>query len=110
MNKPEILKHSGSHQVSITAGSKNAQSKQSAERSALNPGPQIGLQNTHLNDHPEPISPEAQLPAADADSADVWDSEDDMSRRMDQLNQKNLELGQKLHRLTRSGRKEEKNE
>jgi hypothetical protein len=110
MSQPDILRHSGPHQVTVAEGSKNAQSRQAVERSALEDRPSADFADIRSHEHPDPASDETQLSEPAADSSDDWYADDDMSLRMDQLKQHNLALAQRLQRLTKSGRKEEKNE
>jgi hypothetical protein len=112
MSQPEIVRHSGAHQVTMTEGSKNAQSRHGTEKSTAVPDTaRIEPQAIHWREHATPVrSPEAQLSHGAADSTDVWHGDDDMSLRMAQLQKRNLSLAQRLQRMTGSGRKEEKNE
>ncbi len=110
MSQPDILRHSGPHQVTVAEGSKNAQSRQAAELSPLEDSPSAAFADIRSHEHSDPASDETQLSEPAADSSDDWYADDDMSLRMDQLKKHNLALAQRLQRLTKSGRKEEKNE
>ena len=110
MSQPEILRHTGPHQVSVADGSKHAQSRQAVDRSTMEEGPKATLTEIEWRNHAPPPSAEAQLSNLSADSEDVWRVDHDMSLRMDQLKKHNLALRQRLQRMTGSGRKEERNE
>ena len=110
MSQPEILRHTGPHQVSVTEGSKNAQSRHASERSALEPSAKNEPKDLHLQDRSDHPPPDTQLSDSAADSTDVWHGDDTMSLRIAQLKKQNLALGVRLQRLTGSSRKEESNE